>query len=96
MSLMAQKSKNDVLEEIEKRFQSIYPVKIYGENKCFLASNGQLFRPFEFPGEEALAIEYADTPEEARKSRFEDGDRFYLSDFPGDSLFNAMVAEIEG
>lgn len=95
MNLTERMKKNDVFLDIKKRFEAKYPVKTFGKNECFIASNGVIFRPFEFPGEDALGIEYAETAEEAKKNRFEDGDLFYLSELSGDALFDALVAEIE-
>ena len=63
---------------------------------AFFSSKGQIFRPFAFPGDNALAIEYAETPDDAEKNLFEDGDRFYLSELSISELFKAMVAEVEG
>ena len=95
MSLTEQKRKNDALLDVEKRFEAKYAAKKFGSNRCFVTSSGTIFRPFGFPGDNALAIEYADTPEDAEKNLFEDGDRFYLSELVGDKLFQAMVSEIE-
>lgn len=95
MSLTEQRRRSDAFHEMEQRFKEEYPAQQFGKNTCFLAPGGLIFRLFEFPGEEALAIEYAETPNEAEKSLFEDGDRFYLSDLSGDALFKAMTAEIE-
>ena len=88
MNSMEQKRKNDVLRGIDRRFREIYPTQRYGKNECFLSSKGQIFRPF--------AIEYAETPDDAEKNLFEDGDRFYLSELSISELFKAMVAEVEG
>ena len=96
MNSMEQKRKNDVLREIDRRFREIYPTQRYGKNECFLSSKGQIFRPFAFTGDNALAIEYAETPDDAEKNLFEDGDRFYLSELSISELFKAMVAEVEG
>lgn len=95
MNLTEQKRRNDAFHEMEQRFKDKYFVKQFGNNMCFLAPNGLIFRLIEFPGEAALVIEYAETPNEAERSLFEDGDRFYLSDLSGDALFRAMTAEIE-
>lgn len=82
--------------KIQKFFQCRYPVTQLGNQKCFLAPNGYFFRLFEFPGDYALAIEYAETEDDAKRNRFEDGDRFYLSELSEDELFHAMINEIEG
>ena len=95
MNLMEQKRRNDAFLEVENQFKEKYPRKTFGKNSCFVAPNGVIFRPFEFPDDNALAIEYAETPEDAARNRFEDGDRFYLTDFPRDTLFRVMIAEIE-
>lgn len=95
MNLTEQKRRNDAFHEMEQRFKGKYSVKRFGKNVCFLTPSGLIFRLFEFPGEAALAIEYAETPDEAEKGLFEDGDRFYLSDLSGNALFRAMTAEIE-
>ena len=75
---------------IEKRFPS---EKIKG--RTFYKNNdGSYFILEEFPGENALVIEYADNKDEAAKNMLEDGDRFYCNELSVDQMFNSMLNEI--
>lgn len=94
MRSMEQKRKNR-LEYIKKRLSLQFKSEEINSNECFLKDDGVYFHVFEFPGSNALAIEYADDLEEAKINRFEDGDRFYLDEMNEDEMFSAMLKEIE-
>lgn len=89
------KKRIETLEQINDNLSITYPVEICGKNKCHKAPNGTYFNVDVFPGELALVIEYAETADDASKSRFEDGDLFYLNEMTEDELLEAMRAEIE-
>lgn len=84
-----------------KRYQAIYKMleERYKTERCngkenFRYNDGW-FRLFEFPGEYALCIEYANNKEEAEVNGYEDGDRFYLDEMSEEEMLQAMIKEIE-
>lgn len=93
MSWMEQRRKifNKMSEQLARRYEK----EIVKNQECFKHESGSFFRLFEFPGENALCIEYAESYEEAQKNRFEDGDRFYIDEMDEEKMFAAMIKEIE-
>lgn len=90
------KSKIDFLQEIGQELDNRYQRTTFGNRVCYISKSGIIFNPFAFPGEYALAIEYAESPEAAAQGVFEDGDRFYLDGKSTTDVLNAMMKEIEG
>lgn len=87
--------RNTMWNKINDRLTKLYPkINIAGQ-EYFKHEKGMCFRIFEFPGSNALCIEYADNIAEAQINRFEDGDRFFLDEFSEDEMFEAMIKEIE-
>lgn len=93
MSWMAQR--NATFNKINEQLTKIYEKTSVAGQECFKHARGKYFRLFEFPGSNALCIEYAENYEEAQKNRFEDGDRFFLGEFSEEEMLNAMLEEIE-
>ena len=80
---------------LEGRFEMRFEKRIIKERTCFLRPDGMLFAlDFLLPFG-ALVLEYADSVEEAKKNRFEDGDLFYLEDMDEETMFQCMIQEIE-
>lgn len=96
MSLMEQKSAIDCLAFITEQLEQNYEQRQFGKRICFVNKFGTLFNAFKFPGENAVAIEYADNETDASNGRFEDGDRFYLEDYETENeLLSSIMKEIE-
>lgn len=93
MSWMEQR--NATLNKINERLTKLYPKVSVAGQECFRHESGMYFRLFEFPGSNALCIEYAENDAEAQKNRFENGDRFFLQEFSEDEMFEEMIKEIE-
>lgn len=92
MSWTEQRKK--MLSKINERLTMFYEKETISGHECFKHKSGMYFRVFEFPGSNALCIEYADNKEEAHKNRFENGDRFFLEDYDKDEMLEAMICEI--
>lgn len=84
-----------MFNRIDERLARIYEKESVAGRECFKHVSGMRFRLFEFPGENALCIEYAENYEEAQKNRFEDGDCFSIEEFTEEKIFEAMIKEIE-
>lgn len=87
-------------KKLEDRFKSIYSVPFFVRNEkpCFQARNGHYFLVTSAYSKEYdgfIVIEHADSLEEVKLNRFEDGDAFYMDDMTEDEMFEAMVREIE-
>lgn len=96
MNSMEQKNqmnerKNNLVQRLSQRFEQL----TVRENRCFRKNDGVIFQLSKFPGVDAFVIEYAESYEDALLYRYEDGDLFYLKDMDEDSMFEAMVREIE-
>ena len=96
MSLTEQKRltkrrRNDLEVRFAKQFETL---SISG-NLCFRKLDGTIFCVCSFLDEAAIVIEYADSYEDAALNRFEDGDRFHLDEMNEETMFQAMLREIE-
>ena len=92
MTQAEMKSKASV---IEKRFSERYETRLIENRQCFLRPDGVLFALDFLGAYGALVVEYAESVEEAKLNRFEDGDLFYLEEMDEDTMFRAMIQEIE-
>lgn len=81
-------------EKVYQKLCERYETLTVNTEKNFKYKN-TYFRLFEFPGENALCIEYAEGEKEARVNRYEDGDRFYLNEMDEEEMMKAMIKEIE-
>ena len=84
--------------EMENRFAAEFP-KMEERTDAFAVQKpaGEVyFRIAEFPGCNALVIEYAEDIEWAIRGIFgEDGDLFYLDEMDTDTMFQRMLSEVE-
>ncbi len=89
--------KYELLNEIEKQMNVLYPIKKFGKCEAHVSNSGSIFRVFTFPGEDALCIEYAESEKQAMQDIFpEDGDKFYLDEYPSaEGMLKDMIDEIE-
>ena len=87
--------RNEMLLYVRSKLLKKYKMQKVGKTERFITDKGVVFSVFQFPGENALCIEYAEDLRSAMQNAFEDGDRFYLDDFDGDSMVSAMLDEIE-
>lgn len=93
MSWMEQR--NEMFQKIKVRISELYRNENIKGQECFINESGMYFRLFEFPGENALCVEYAENREDAFLNRFEDGERFYLDELTEDEILKAIVEEID-
>lgn len=82
-------------KSLELRMERLYEKVKIGEWTCFVRPDGSLFTLEYIIPYGALVIGYADNEEEAKLNRFEDGDLFYLEDMDEETMFNAMIQEIQ-
>ena len=96
MDLTGKKSKTKVrAAALEKRFAEKFSNFTVGSRSCFGLPDGRVIAWDTLGAYDALVIEYADNYEEARINRFEDGDLFYLDEMNEETMFQAMLREIE-
>lgn len=83
------------VEELEKLLAEKYePVQIADKN-CFKLSDGRFIAISAIATYNAVVVEYADSYEDAKLFRFEDGDLFPLDGADLSDLFQAICQEIE-
>lgn len=82
--------------DFEERFSQLYEQTSFWGYLCFRKADGGIFSLCSFPNDLALVIEHAENQQEAELNRFEDGDLFYLEDMDEETMFQAMLREIEG
>lgn len=87
--------RNEMFQKIKIRLNALYERENIKDKECFKHKDGLYFRLFEFPGENALCVEYALDREDAILNRFEDGDRFYLDEMTEDEMLQSIIEEIE-
>lgn len=80
---------------LETRFSDSYEKCMVGSRRCFLLPDGTLFALDCLGPYGALVIEYAENIEDAKMNRFEDGDLFYLENLDEETMYQAMLSEIE-
>lgn len=95
MNLTEQRNRTiDLKNSIEQRMEPLFNrVEVNGKLR-FKEDSGRVFSLFTFPNDGAIGIEYAENMNEALLNRFEDGDLFYLADMDEDTMFQAMLNEI--
>lgn len=96
MNSMEQKNQtNERRKNLMHRLSQRYEQLLVRDDICFRKTDDSIFTLSIFPGEAAIVIEYAESYEEAILYRYEDGDRFYLADMDEETMFQAMIREIE-
>lgn len=96
MGLTEKKSKTKARSAaLEKRFAERLDNFTVGSRFCFGLPDGKIISLDTLGAYDALVIEYAENYEEARLNRFEDGDLFYLEEMDEDTMFQAMLREIQ-
>lgn len=80
---------------LENRLEGIYEKRRVNGLTCFVLENGSWITLDYLLPFGALVIGHADNEDEARLNRFEDGDLFYLEDMDEETMFQAMLNEIE-
>ena len=84
-----------LLVKLEKLLEQRYTRIFINSRFCFMKSTGAVFSVRQFPGEDAIVVEYADSCAEAELNRFEDGDRHYPAGMTEESLIQSILREIE-
>lgn len=96
MGLTEKKSRTKIrTAALEKLFAEKFDNFAVGSRSCFGLPDGRVIALDTLDAYDALVIEYADNYEEARINRFEDGDLFYLDEMNEETMFQAMLREIE-
>ena len=96
MELMELRSKTrSRLQALKVLLSDRYDKRVINDKDCFLLPNGVLISLGGFPDFGAIVVEYAENFEEAKLNRFEDGDLFYLEEMDEETMFRAMLREIE-
>ena len=96
-----EKNFGERITNLEERFKQRYavPFTVWDGQLCFQARSNRFFlvSTLKFPedGAEALVLEFADSLEEAKLPRFEDGDLYYMDEMNEEEMFQAMLKEIE-
>ena len=92
---MISKEMKLTVEQLEKLVAERYEqVQIAGKN-CFKLADGRLIAISALTAYNAVVVEYADSYEDAKLFRFEDGDMFPLDGAELNDLFKAICWEIE-
>lgn len=96
MDLTEKKSDLNTLALITEKLSQKYDERIVGQYRCYVNKKSVLFHAFCLQNGHAFGIEYADTVDEAKQEKFEDGDIFYLADYNTiEEMFLAMCREID-
>ena len=83
-------------DALNARFAEKFKSIQIGSRMFFLSSDGVTLFSLDCLGPcGALVIEYAADYDEAAANRLEDGDLFYLDELDEESMFQAMLREIE-
>lgn len=92
---MISKEMKLTVDELEKFLADKYePVQITDKN-CFRLADGRIISISAISAYKAVVVEYADSYEDAKLFRFEDGDMFPLDGAELNDLFQAICREIE-
>ena len=80
---------------LNARFSELFQTVQVGPKSFFLGPDGVCLFALDYLGPYgALVIEYAEDYEEARFNYLEDGDLFYLDEMDEETMFQAMLQEI--
>lgn len=95
-----EKNFGERITNLEERFKQRYavPFTVWDGQLCFQARSNRFFlvSGFTFPdGAQVIVLEYANSLEEAKLPRFEDGDLYYMDEMDEEEMFHAMIKEIE-
>lgn len=94
MTLMETKKRNERFNAISERMSRRFSSENIKGRKFYKNGPTCYFRLDEFPGENALVIEYADNKNSAENNMLEDGERFYCDKLSEEQMFNEMLKEI--
>lgn len=84
-----------ILHHINERVSSLYKSCYINGQIRYELPDGQYFSVYPLIWD-AFVVEFADNYEEAEKNRFEDGNLFYIEDYPDEEkLIEAILNEIE-
>jgi len=83
-------------DALNARFSERFKTIQVGARAFFLGPDGASLFAIDYLGPYgALVIEYAEDYDDALANRLEDGDLFYLDELDEESMFQAMLREIE-
>lgn len=91
---MISKEMKSRIDALKSRFSDLYETVQIGERVCYRLENGGIIALDYMGPYNALVIEYAESVEDAKQNRFEDGDLFFIGELDERSMFNAMIQEI--
>lgn len=92
-----EKMLEEILHYIENELNILYKTILVHNQPNYVSENGTLFMVNFFPNNDpSFFIEYANNEDEAKIWHYEDGDRFYLSDYPTkEELYSKLLEEIK-
>lgn len=79
---------------LSKRFSEIYTKITVNGRECYKLDDGRVISIGRMNSYGAFVVEYADSIEEAKLNRFEDGDLFDANDMSAEEILSAMQREI--
>lgn len=83
------------VEILNRRFsEKYYKMEIDGRPFFIPETESAFAFALDFLGDNALVLEYAETEDDLRANRLEDGDSFSM-DMTEEAMYEAMIAEIE-
>ena len=92
---MISKEMKLTVEELEKLLAEKYALVQIADKNCFKLADGRFIAISVIVAYNAVVVEYADSYEDAKLFRFEDGDLFPLYGADLSDLFNAICQEID-
>lgn len=92
---MTLKEMKSIKENIDAKLAVKYEKKVIGGKDCYTLNDGRVICVALVASYNAVVVEYADSISAAELNCFEDGDLFYLEKADADTIFSAMLGEIE-
>lgn len=84
-----------IKEDIDAKLAEKYGRIEIGGKDCYALNDGRMICVTLVLSYKAVVVEYADSISAAELNCFEDGDLFYLEEADTDTIFSAMLREIE-
>lgn len=91
---MISKEMKSRIEAAEEMLSERYESVTIGARRCFQLDGGKIIAVGYMGAYNALVIEYAESADEAKMNRFEDGDLFFLDEMDEETMLSNMLQEI--
>ena len=92
---MISKEMKSRIEAVESALSEIFEICTVNSRKCFATASGGVIAVAGIPKFNSLVIEYADSMEDAKKNRFEDGDMFPIDETALQPMIQSVIEEIQ-